>query len=135
MIDARKWIWIPLVTFALGLGIGVVGSKCDFTPSPKPPVVVTTAPDAAVYVYEKDDTAIPSEVKAAMSKLNSDGLTASFYEDDTPDGSGDVPEQFKAALEAARKAGLPALVVLGKGEVLKVVKEPKSEAQVLEAVK
>lgn len=135
MNDARKWIWLPIVTLALGIGLGVAGTKCDFTPAPRPAVEpVKPKADTAVYVYEKDDTAIPSEVKAAMNVLNKrQGFTASFYEDDTPDGTGDVPEQFKVALKAAKDAGLPALVIQGGGTVLKVVTNPHTQSDVLEA--
>lgn len=63
MIDARKWIWIPLCCLALGLIVGVSwpGCKCDLTPpkppAPKPPVVVVV-PSASLRVltvYESDD--------------------------------------------------------------------------------
>lgn len=88
-----------------------------------------------VYVYEKDETAIPNGVESAINQLNRDKkLTATIFEQDTKDGSGDTPEQYKAALAAAKKAGLPALVVLANGSVLKVVKDPKDAQAVLEAV-
>jgi hypothetical protein len=118
MIDARKWIWIPLVTFALGMVLGVAGSKCDFTPDPKPPVVVVepVKPDRVVYVYEKDDTAVPSEVMVALDKLNRAGIEATDIDEDIVDGNGEVPDQYKVAIDAARLAGLPAFVLLSKGK-------------------
>jgi hypothetical protein len=116
MIDARKWIWIPLVCLALGLVIGVSwpGCKCDWTPAP--PVVVKPKPDAVVYVYEKDDTAVPSEIMVMLDRLNRAGILATDIDDDVTDGDGQVPDQYKAAIDAARLAGLPALVMLSKGE-------------------
>jgi hypothetical protein len=116
MIDARKWIWIPLVTFALGMVLGVAGSKCDFTPDPKPPVVVVepVKPDRVVYVYEKDDTAVPSEVMVV-------------------DGNGEVPDQYKVAIDAARLAGLPAFVLLSKGKFVDYADLAKLETIVKDA--
>lgn len=133
MIDARKWIWIPLVCLAIGLVIGVSwpGCKCDWTPAP---VVVKPKPDAVVYVYEKDDTAPPSEVLVALDKLNRQGILATDIDDDATDGDGQIPDQYAAAIRAANNAGLPSLVVLGGGEVLNVVHDPRTEQAVLEAV-
>jgi hypothetical protein len=51
------------------------------------------------------------------------------------DGDGEVPDQYAAAIEAARKAGLPALVIMAGGKVLRVVKAPTTAEQVTEAVK
>jgi hypothetical protein len=132
MIDARKYIWIPLVTFALGMVLGVAGSKCDFTPAPKPPVVVVEPPkpkaDRVVYVYEKDDTAPSIEVMAMLDKLNRAGIQATDIDDDVVDGDGEMPDQYKVAIDAARLAGLPAIVLLSKGEFLDYADLAKLEA-------
>lgn len=83
---------------------------------------VATA-DAAVYVHEKDDSAIPSGVMAGLNRLNRErNVMATVFEDDTTTGDGDVPEQYKLPLEAARKHGMPCLVVMAGGKVLRVVK-------------
>jgi hypothetical protein len=97
------------------------------------PVVFTKA-DAATYVYEKDQTAIPSPVLAALDKLNRRGVRATTFDDDTVDGAGQTPDQYKAPLKAATEAGLPALVVTAGEQVLRTVKDPRTEAAVLEAV-
>lgn len=100
------------------------------------PVVVAPAKaNRAVYVYEKDESPVPTGVTVAMDKLNRAGIVANLYEADTTDGDGDVPTQFAAALEAAKTAGLPALVVLSGTSVLRVVPAPATDAAVLEAVK
>lgn len=117
MIDARKWIWIPLVCLALGLVVGVSwpGCKCDWTPAL---VVEKPKPDAVVYVYEKDDTSPPPELMVTLDKLNRVGFLATAIDDDVTDGDGQVPDQYKAAIDAARLAGLPAIVLMAKGEFL-----------------
>jgi hypothetical protein len=105
---------------------------------PKPPVVEpTTKATAATYVYEKDSGGVPAAVMSGLNKVNRESkytITAGVCEDDPDDGTGDVPEQFKLPLKAAREAGLPALVVTAGDVVLKIVKAPKTEAEVTEAV-
>ncbi len=98
--------------------------------------VDTTGPaTAAVYVYEKDDGGVPAYVTVAVNRLNRERkVVATLLEDDTTDGDGDVPEQYRSALDAARKAGLPAVVALAGRTVLRVTPRPGSEAAVMEAV-
>jgi hypothetical protein len=104
-----------------------------------PPTVVSPSPTepatSATYVYEKDSTSIPAEVLAGLNRLNREKkLIATPFEEDTLDGAGQTPDQYKVPLAAAQSAGLPALVVTSGEKVLAVVKDPKTEAQVMEAV-
>ena len=100
-------------------------------PLPFPSTKVT----AVTFVYEKDKHVVPPPVLAALNKLNREkGIVATVFEQDTVDGAGEVPEQYKATLAAAKEVGLPALVVLANGKVIKTVKDPKTAEQVLEAV-
>jgi hypothetical protein len=57
------------------------------------------------------------------------------FDKDVITGGGEVPAQIKPAIQAAVNNGLPALVVLAKGEVISVQNLPSSEAEILEAVK
>ena len=99
-----------------------------------PPVPVVKA-TAATFVYEKSDHVVPSAVLSALNKLNREkGIIATVFEEDTTDGTGEVPTQYQAALAAAKAAGLPALVVTAGKDVLRVVKNPKTGQEVLEAV-
>ena len=91
-------------------------------------------PTAATYFYEKDDTAIPSAVESAIDQINRMGIKASIEDDDVLDGSGAVPEQYKLALPAAKEAGPPAFVTYTKDRVLKVIKNPTTDLELLEAV-
>lgn len=106
----------------------------------KPPVVVTPVDPnnpatAATYVYEKDDTAVPVGVSTGLNRLNRErGVRATLFEEDTVDGDGDVPDQYKAALAAAQQAGLPALVVTTGDTILRVIPDPRTEQQVFEAI-
>lgn len=105
-------------------------------PAPKPIEPKPTTVTAATYVYEKDDTAPPAAVRSALNKLNREHkIEATEFEQNTFDGDEQIPDQYKAALTAAKESGLPALVVLADSTVLRVVKSPTTEQQVLEAVK
>jgi hypothetical protein len=88
--------------------------------------------DRVTYVYEKGDTAIPSPVESAIDKLNQRNILATKHEVDTKNGPGEVPAQYKIAVAAAKE--LPSLVVQAGEKVLKVVKDPKTEEDVLQAV-
>lgn len=106
-------------------------------PEPPAPVVapVPGRATAAVYVYEKDTTAIPTAVTVALNRLNRERqIVATLLEADTTDGDGDVPEQYRAALEAARKGTLPALVVLSGSTVLSAVPAPATADEIVRAV-
>jgi hypothetical protein len=97
----------------------------------------TAKATAATYVYEKDTTKIPNEVESALNKLNRDNkIIATVFEQDTTDGNGKTPLQYVVALDAFKTAGgAPVLVVQAGQRVLKVVKDPKTEADVMGAVK
>ena len=98
------------------------------------PVIAPAKATAATYVFEKDSTGIPGAVLSAINKLNRRGITATNHEVDTVDGSGEIPDQYKVPVAAAKVAGLPSLVVTAGEKVLAVVKDPKTEEAVLEAV-
>lgn len=116
--------------------------------TPKPPVVVTpdkppvvqpdptTKATRATYVYEQRRGSPPPPVLAALSRLNvPGGFVASAIDQDVISGKGQVPAQYAAALEAAKKAGLPCLVVEYTVGLPKVVPAPKTAAEVEGAVK
>jgi hypothetical protein len=101
-------------------------------PSPEPKKKVTMV----TYVYEKDQTSVPRPVSLALQQLNAGGsIVATEFEEDTVDGTGDIPDQYKIALAEARQSGLPALVVQAGNSVVRVIKDPKTAESVLEASK
>jgi hypothetical protein len=123
-----------LTTLVLALIVGLLlmrGQGCTIAPP-----VVTEKVTAVTYVYEKDSGGVPSAVGGALDKLNrrEPPIMATAFEEDTKDATGDTPLQYKAALIAAQAAGLPVLVVQAGDKVLKVVKAPKTDSEVLEAV-
>ena len=155
-MTVAPWGWLLRVTFTpeapgtyllvcdwneAPYGLAVHRISARGPPEPEEPVdptnpPLTTKPTAVTYVYEKDQTNPPREVQAALNQLNAAGsLVASVFEQDTTDGDGDTPEQYQAALTAAKAAGLPCLVVLAGDRVLRVVRDPQTLGAVLEAVK
>lgn len=106
----------------------------DPPPDPtKPPLTKATA---VTYVYEKDQHSPPRAVQAALDRLNTAGsVVASIVEQDSTSGTGQVPAQYRAPLAAAKAAGLPCLVVTAGDQVLRVVPNPQTEADVSEALK
>jgi hypothetical protein len=113
----------------------------------KPPVVNPNTPpvetpvipfpsktDRVTYVYEKDDGTPPPAVAKAIDTLHRQGITATIFEEDATDGTGQTPDQYKIAVDAARKSGLPSLVVQA-GQVVKSTVKVTTEQQVLEAAK
>lgn len=105
------------------------------TPTTRPPVVAPGPATAAVYVYEKDSSGVPPGVTVGLDRLNRERrIVASLLEADATNGGGDVPTQFRPALDAARGRGLPALVVLSGSAVAAVVPAPTTAEQIVGAV-
>lgn len=114
----------------------VVGDPPKPNPPPGPIDPAPSKVDRVTYVYEKSLHPILPEVSAALSKLNTEqGILATVFEQDSKDGDGNIPDQYKIALEAARKAGLPCLVVQSGTTVYKVKQSPKTATDVMEAIK
>lgn len=94
------------------------------------PSIGGAKPTAATYTYDKSVTVVPAPVQAALDKLNRRGIMATLDEV----GPGEVADQYKVSRPAAIAVGLPAFVVMGGNKVIRVVKDPKTEAAALEAV-
>lgn len=107
----------------------------DPTDPTKPPP--TKKPTAVTYLYEKDQSDPPRAVQAALDRLNADGsgIVASVFEQDTTNGTGQVPAQYRVQSQAAKAVGLPCLIVVAGDQVLRVVKDPKTADEVAEALK
>jgi hypothetical protein len=91
--------------------------------------------DRVTYVWEKDSGPVPRQVSAALQRINAErsGIVASEFEDDTTDGNGEVPDQYKAALAASKTAGVPVLG-LQAGPVVVKAWNPSTEAEIMEAI-
>ena len=127
-------------TFAVAaakLGGGSVNPVPPTTPPDPTQPPLPTKPTAAVYIYEKDQAAVPSAVAVALQRINADGsgVVATDFDRDTVTGDGAVPQQYRSALAAANESGIPCLVVLAGDQVLRVIRDPRTESAVLEAVK
>jgi len=102
-----------------------------------PPVVdPATKPTAAYYIFEKDDGPVPPPVQTGLDRLlREKKIDARSIEQHVTDGTDRTPEAFKAPIEAAKRAGLPALVVLAGSEILSVTKSPTTEEAILKEVR
>jgi len=99
------------------------------------PIVTPPVATAAVYVYEKDASAVPVGVTVGLNKLNRERkIVATLLEADTVDGTGEIPDQYREALAAATTSGLPALVVLSGSTVLSVTPAPTDPDEIARAV-
>lgn len=102
----------------------------DVSPSPAPSTITSVT-----YVYEQRDGSVPPTVLSAINRINREQqITATTFDKDTLDGGGQVPDQYKIPLAAANEAGLPALIVLAGEKVVRVVKAPTTEEEVLKVV-
>jgi len=124
---------------AIAVGFFIVAALAcawPFVGGSLPSILPDNAATSVTYVYEKDDTAVPSGVRAGLNRVNRESkgaIDATEVDDDVIDGTDAIADQYKIAIPEARKAGLPALVTLAGDEVLSVVLAPTTEQQVLEA--
>lgn len=101
-------------------------------PAPAPAPVNPSTVTAMVYVYEKDAGPVPSGVAAALDRVNREKkVPATMFEEDTVDGTGKTPEQYRVPVQAGRASGLPTLVVMSGTTVAKTVKAPQTADDVL----
>lgn len=108
--------------------------KPEPTPTVPPAVPVKKA-TRATYIYEQRAGNVPPPVAAAISKLNAGGFVATCIDQHTFTRTGQVPVQYDVALTEAKKVGIPCLIIQAGDVVLRVVKNPKTTEQVMEAVK
>lgn len=122
----KGWNWLFLSLIAVGAFVLASGGGGS---------ILSPAATAATYVYEKDDTAVPNPVRAALDKLNRrEGFIATAEDDDAVDATGAIADQYKVPFATAKTSGIPVLVVTAGDTVLKIVKDPKTEEDVLQAV-
>jgi len=119
---------------AIAAELDKIVAELGTTPAPDDPVD-PSQPLAVTYVYEVRDTPVPVGVTTGINRLNRErNIRATAIDDDILDGDGDVPDQYKVPITEAHKVGLPALVVTSGDKALKVVKDPRTEQQVFEAI-
>lgn len=120
-----------LITLALLTWV-MFGS--DISGCSLPSFIAPVKVDRVTYVRNEKDLT-PAGVSAALAELNTQGILATEFPDDATDGDGDVPDQYKIALPAARTSGIPSLVVQAGDKVVKTIKAPTTKQQVLEVTK
>jgi len=126
-----------IVAYPDGKEVGLIEYEILTAPKPVPPDDPQPSTVSQVtYIYEKDETAPPPEVSGELLRLNQETeIAASEIDDDVVDGSGEVPDQYKKSIQAAREHGLPCLVIQDdQGNVLAVVASPTTAEDIRKAV-
>jgi len=95
----------------------------------------TEKADTVCVIYESSETLPEPYVTGALFKLKAEGLETRIFDKDIVTGEGKAPESLEKAIDAAINNGLPAIVVLSRGKVIDVVNLPKTESEIIEAVK
>lgn len=133
---------LRIIPLTIGTGIAPAPPGPITPPGPvtppvdPPPVVVPSKVTHLTFVYEKDQHAIPAAVMAGLNRVNRElGIIAVALDVDVTTGLGKIPEPYKLPFAAAKEAGLPALVASGGGKVIRVVKAPKTETEIMDAAK
>jgi hypothetical protein len=125
----------PLVLIAAGLfvmfGVPDVSFIADAIKVNK---TVPAEVDRVVGVFDHNGKRHSPDVRRAISDIEANGIKADFYEVGGTDGNGVVAEEYKLAEAAAVKHGMPCVVVMAGGQVLRVVTADTKEA-VMEAVR
>ena len=89
-------------------------------------------PDRAVVVYESSEYTVPPHVGSALQES---GLPARVVDQHIVDGNGNTPASVSPAIDAAKKNGLPAIVLLRGDGGVDVFSVPATEQELLEALK
>ena len=95
----------------------------------------SSSPDAVAIVYESETTTPAPYVLGAINQLSQDGYSVRMIDDDTTTGQNEQPGVIGLAVQAARKSGLPALVLISGGKVITAKDLPATKADILEAVR
>jgi hypothetical protein len=130
---AQRWVVVGLGPIPPPTVPTVPTVPADPVVSPPDTTLKTTQ---VVYVYEKDDGPVPSEVAAALGELNLiDGMRANLIEQDVKNGKVSAPDQFKIPFDEAKKLGLPSLIVMADSTIKNRLKAPTTKQQVIDAAK
>ena len=94
-----------------------------------------TKPDTVAVIYESSDVIPEPYVTGGLGVLQAEGFQTRIFDKDIITGTGETPKPLKEAIEAATKNGLPAIVILSSGRVVKVLDLPQTKSEIIEAVK
>ncbi len=84
------------------------------------------------YVFAKERADPPSEITQVLTELGKqEGVHVGQIDHEARTGSGNFPSQYLVARDAAKNAGLPALVFQASDKVLLTMQNPKTQDAVL----
>jgi len=102
-------------------------------PPPKDPANPRPGEPATAIIYDAN-AGTPVAGEGAALELRNQGQTAYFISAGTVTGDGGAPAFLSAAIDAAEKVGLPALVILNGRQVASAAPLPETKAAILQAV-
>ncbi len=110
-----RYLWMVVAAVMLFMLGGVTAVPVDPT-NPETPA----DPNASrmIYVIYETLDGKPAQGQVAVEALRTQGHQVRFSDDDAETADGTVPTELAPAIEPARKAGLPALVVTMGGMVV-----------------
>ena len=121
--DKGTWIWIGVILLMVLIRSG----GCTL-----PNIIAPENVVAGTYYYEQRTGDPTPEVTKAIDKLNARDITADMQDIDAVVENGKVKKQYEITYPEAKKAGVPVWVTRSETKVLSVVKDPKTEEDILE---
>ena len=115
----------------------VLGKVVEPKPDPDDPVdpVDPKGLNQAIYLYERDEGGISTDVRRALSEINAEGeIIARPLERNETDGDGNVSERYAVAYEAGMKFQRPCLILVFDDDKTKVLTVETYE-DIMKAVK
>jgi hypothetical protein len=101
---------------------------------PIPGVTTNGKTTMAVVVYESSEQPIAPYAMAARDRIEAAGIEYRITDKDVETGDGQTPVELKPAIDAAKAAGLPSLVMQAGEAVQRVVPFPKDADAIVKEV-
>lgn len=101
---------------------------------PIPGIVTTDKTTMAVVVYESSEQPIAPYAMAARDRIEAAGIEYRITDKDVETGDGQTPVELKPAIDAAKAAGLPSLVMQAGETVQRVVPFPQDADAIVREV-
>jgi hypothetical protein len=138
-VSSRFRLSLTVLVLAVAAMLLAGGGKgCSF------PTVAPSVTPLIVMLHEAKHGPLPSAAVGAANELTTSGREVRMVDDDVLDGSGEVPDWLKPALEPGRKlmGGVDdkqqqddALILLNGDRVVKAIKMPATRPEIVEACK
>lgn len=98
-------------------------------PAPDEPTPPTTKIASIQYVYEQREGGPSNEIQSVMDRINREKkIKTTMVDDDAENADGQIPKQYRVAIEESKKIGVPCVVALDtEGRMVKSIKKPTAD--------